>query len=86
MAKRISHKNVGEVFEVRFEEDALTEKHMLVGYHSPTADKSQDTADFRAVDENGIPRTDTYGVMWTAYRFNGRWCYGTSADILVVVK
>lgn len=87
MAKRISHKNVGEIFEVRFtgETPVDTEKHMLVGYHSPTEDKAQDTADFREVKEDTGMELKL-GDMWTAYRFHGRWCYGTSADVLVVVK
>lgn len=86
MAKRISHKNVGEVFEVRFTGDGFTEKHMLVGYHSPTADRNDDTADFREVLEDENFQTKLSETLWTAYRFNGRWCYGTSADILVVLK
>ncbi len=85
MAKRISHKNVGEAFELRFTSDGSTTKHMLVGYHSPTGDRKDDTADFREVISQEVYSIEL-GSMWSAYRFNGRWCYGTSADILVVIK
>ena len=81
MAKRISHKNVGDFFQLRFRHGS--EKHQLVGFYSPTGEKEQNTAAFREIileSEDGL----VLGTTWTAYRFHGRWCYGTSADILVV--
>lgn len=89
MAKRISHKNVGEIFKVRFTGETTDkecfEEHMLIGYHSPTGDRKDDTADFREVLDCENLQVKLAALPWTAYRSNGRWVYGSSADVLVVV-
>lgn len=79
MAKRISHKNVGEVFNLLFTaEGRPAEKWQLVSFNGVQNALESCTANFTRV--SNVP--GEYGQTFQAYRYNGRWCYGTSADIL----
>lgn len=82
MAKRISHKNVGEVFSLRFTGDGSVEKHQLTSFNGFTNVPDTWRATFTPMSM--IP--GVYGTSFEAYRFKGRWVYGSSADILVVVQ
>lgn len=42
-------------------------------------------ATFRTYDEQTRERTGREFYEWDAYRFNGRWAYGTSAETLRLV-
>ncbi len=81
MAKRIALKNVGETFQLRFTADGFVENQLLVQFGGDLNDLETCRASFREIKEDG-----SQGFEWEAYRFNKRWCYGTSADILVVVS
>ncbi len=82
MAKRISHKNVGEVFKLRFTGEGKTEKHQLTSFHGFVNVPDTWTATFTPMSMT----PGVYGTSFQAYRFKGRWVYGSSAEILVVVE
>lgn len=78
MAKRISHANVGEVFNLLFTGEGKTEKWVLSSFHGYTNVPETWAAEFRAHSLTpGI-----YGTSFTAYRSKGRWVYGSSAEVL----
>lgn len=73
MAKRISPKNVGQQFNLRF-----------VG--SPGTSEF-DTNELIKVEGEGDNMRATFRASfgdWEAYRWNGAWRYGSSADRLTV--
>lgn len=74
-AKRISAKYVGETLTLAFygPYDRTTEEHTLVKFEGAGDDAR---ATFR----------DVSGMEWEAYRFKGRWAYGSSANRLTVVN
>jgi hypothetical protein len=79
MAKRISHKNVGEVFDLRFEgEYGLPEKWQLMSFNGVQNALETCTATFQRVSL----KPGEYGQTFQAYRNKGRWVYGSSADVL----
>ena len=80
MAKRISHKNVGEVFHLVFtgENATKSEKWQLTSFHGFANVLEACTANFTRVSMN----PGEYGQTFQAYRFKGRWVYGSSAEIL----
>jgi hypothetical protein len=83
MAKRISHKNVGQIFRLRFTGDGSEEYHTLLSFYQDHKDPQNNTATFQQID---MEEDDLLGWKWDAYRFKGRWVYGSSADVLVVVQ
>ena len=76
MAKRISPKNIGHMFELRFH-----------GTHP-----SEDRWDFYTLikfEGEGEDARATFKdehIEWEAYRFAGHWAYGSSGDRLSVCK
>jgi hypothetical protein len=78
MAKRISHKNIGEVFKLHFTGENKTEKYQLVSFKGFS--NVPDT--WHAVFTPMSMTPGVYGTSFEAYRFKGRWCYGSSADVL----
>jgi hypothetical protein len=78
MAKRISHKNVGEIFELKFGDATKTEKWQLTGFHGVQNALDSCTANFTRHSLN----PGEYGQTFQAYRFKGRWVYGSSAEVL----
>lgn len=77
MAKRISTKNVGQTFDLKL--------HGSMG----NSDYELEDVLLVKVEGEGEDRRATFsenGFEWEAYRFNGRWSYGSSADYLSVVK
>lgn len=82
MAKRISHKNVGEVFKLHFTGENKTEKFQLTSFNGFANVSDTWTANFSAASMT----PGVYGTSFQAYRFKGRWVYGSSAEILKVVE
>lgn len=79
MAKRISHNNVGEVFELCFTgEGTKTEKWQLVSFNGFQNVPDSWRATFRAASLT----PGVYGTSFEAYRSKGRWVYGSSAELL----
>lgn len=80
MGKRISHNNVGEVFNLVFtgESTTKTEKWQLTGFHGVKNALDSCTANFSRV--SNVP--GEYGQTFQAYRHKGRWVYGSSAEVL----
>lgn len=79
MARRISSMQAGEAVTLRFHTRSghFDEAAVFVGLS-----EDGETATFRSASDNKSD-DDTYD--WDAYRFQGRWCYGSSAQRLSVV-
>lgn len=74
-AKRISAANVGRVLHLAF--------------HSPHAPTDEDHTLVKLEGKGDDARAtfrDVSGMEWQAYRFNGRWAYGSSANRLQVLE
>ena len=80
MAKRISSKNVGTKF------------HLLFDKNTRFTGPVQDMEDVLLVkiegegDDQRATFKDNEIGEWEAYRYNGRWCYGSSCEPLRVIK
>jgi hypothetical protein len=78
MAKRISTKNVGESFEL------LLDKNRAMGQPQTL------TAKLLRIEGEGDEKRAVFHDEeigeWEAYRYNGRWAYGSSAEPLRVIK
>lgn len=81
MGKRINHANVGSIFTLKFKNGSV-EDHMLIYFHGIYSDLENCRATFRSIEEDKIGEE----FEWDVYRHNKRWCYGTSADILIIER
>jgi hypothetical protein len=79
MAKRISSKNVGQMFDLKFVGMMGNATHEETNELVEVIDEGTESA--RAVFR--FAHSDS---TWEAYRFNGRWAYGSSAEPLRVIK
>lgn len=78
MGKRISHNNVGEIFNLHFTGENKTEKWILVSFQGYTNVPETWKAQFRAYSLTpGI-----YGSTFEAYRNKGRWVCGENKQII----
>jgi len=78
MAKRISSKNVGQMFEL------LLDKNRAMG-QPETIECKLLRIEGEGEDKRAIFDDEAIGE-WSAYRYNGRWAYGSSAEPLRVIK
>jgi hypothetical protein len=78
MAKRISTKNVGETF------------HLLLDKNPRMGRREEITATLLRIEGEGDDKravfSDEQIGEWEAYRYNGRWAYGSSAEPLRVIE
>lgn len=80
MAKRISKKNEGQLF------------HLLFDKNTRWTGPVQDMKDVLLVkvegsgDDARATFSDDQIGEWEAYRYNGRWCYGSSCEPLRVIE
>lgn len=73
MAKRIDSLKYGQRVNLRFHGRATREEDAI----------------FRGIDGDGEDRRATFeqdGFIWTAYRYQGHWAYGSSADRLQLLE
>jgi hypothetical protein len=77
MAKRISKKNEGQLFHLRFNSPynpyEMKDVKLLEVFKG---DRDEERARFE----------DPEIGEWEAYKYNGRWAYGSSADRLSVIE
>jgi hypothetical protein len=78
MTKRISSLKPGETVTLKF-----------ATYGEPTIEAAQ-LVEFKEDGQTAVFQTDmgtgpTGIFQWEAYRFNGRWCYGSSAQRVSIV-
>lgn len=78
MAKRISDKNIGSIFTLYFTGNKSEGEHMLIYFHGNPQDLENCRVTFRSIEEGN----EGEEFEWEAYRFNGRWVYGSSAEVL----
>lgn len=79
MAKRISKKNEGQLFHLKFHSSSGNSGYEMENVKLLevfTGDRNEERARFE----------DSEIGEWEAYRFNGRWAYGSSADRLSVIE
>lgn len=76
MAKRISKKNEGQLFHLGFASpyNPLDIEDVLLVKVEGTGDDARATFKDEEIGE------------WEAYRYKGRWAYGSSAERLIVIK
>jgi len=79
MAKRISTKNVGEIFELHFHGGMNQDRWDFYRLIKVEGKGDDARATFQDLEPN-----ETF--EWEAYRFNGHWAYGSSANRLSVSK
>lgn len=81
MAKRIDNLNPGELVTLRFHgsrslgNDAYDEQFKFVGIEGVGDDRRAGFTD---------AHSDLDSTAWQAYRFRGRWVYGSSAEKLSI--
>jgi len=77
MAKRISSLQTGESVTLRF--------HGSKKLGNETHDNAAAFVEIRETGDDAVAVFDLDGMLVEAYRFNGRWAYGTSAERLSLV-
>ena len=78
MAKRISTKNVGESFELLFDKNTRMGQKQTLTCKLIRIEGEGDR-------QRAVFHDEEIGE-WEAYRYNGRWAYGSSAEPLRVLK
>ena len=81
MAKRISPTRVGETFLLRFNKP----RSMNGGREPMEMENVLVKVEIVDGEARATFRDNEIGE-WEAYRYKGRWCYGSSADSLTVVE
>lgn len=74
MARRIDTLKVGDKVRLKF-----------AGSRSLGNDAHEETCIFNGIEGEGDKRRAKFDE-WEAYRFRGRWAYGSSAENLVVLE